>query len=718
MQKLKLENFRGFVGTHEIDLDADLVLISGKNGVGKTSLLLALNLLLNGQTSSLEKLGATLTKGASSGTLETTGAFAKKIDLMMPPPPVLHADLLERAHFFIADSIDSPESSSDVLSILEPQAGAWVEIKPALQSAVDEIARHRKELVARVADTQSARRTAARRFENARAALDVDAFEWTANIRDVQSLLLTQDNLANHWESQLRNLVATIGSIVGSSSTPSTDVATTLTELAQLLKILRNNVAHSSGRPESKHNLIAALENRLEFSADAPFFWARELPIYPRASDAPVSLPVDAKSEQIWREKIGETQDKYRTFERRLRELDRFLSDFDSPLESLTRMLEQIGEVAPPWLGQMDRHHPDDERVHALHTWLRDTVEKTPLLRAGVARYASALEEERLHLADIVRELGEVDTQLQHELSCAAVLQGLKEEPWVQSATTIGDLKGQVKDILDTERYKESRTDRVAAQLATLEEATVAWANIERAIEAETLRAREATSLKEAEKTFVEAERTLKQALSNDGIFSLASAMNGGQLEQLLLTLNRLLARFHFPKDFLPIRLARNPGRSKATVYSFVSRNGVNFQGLSTGQKTQLAISWSVCLSYALRDRLMTPLIAFDDFTTALDMGQLIPAAGILRQLAYSTSQQYHRQVILTSHHEQMTNYLIDYLLPPPGKSMKVIHIEEWTPARGPSIVEYNAKMPNDSEPPDPVSICRWLQTQLHGRTH
>jgi hypothetical protein len=37
------------------------------------------------------------------------------------------------------------------------------------------------------------------------------------------------------------------------------------------------------------------------------------------------------------------------------------------------------------------------------------------------------------------------------------------------------------------------------------------------------------------------------------------------------------------------------------------------------------AICWAVCLSYALRDKIVTPLIGFDDFTTALDMGQLIP---------------------------------------------------------------------------------------------
>ncbi|WP_091796266.1 AAA family ATPase [Burkholderia sp. WP9] len=44
-------------GQHTLDLDADLVLISGKNGVGKTSILLALDMLLNGQTELLKGSG-------------------------------------------------------------------------------------------------------------------------------------------------------------------------------------------------------------------------------------------------------------------------------------------------------------------------------------------------------------------------------------------------------------------------------------------------------------------------------------------------------------------------------------------------------------------------------------------------------------------------------------------------------------------------------------
>jgi hypothetical protein len=84
--------------------------------------------------------------------------------------------------------------------------------------------------------------------------------------------------------------------------------------------------------------------------------------------------------------------------------------------------------------------------------------------------------------------------------------------------------------------------------------------------------------------------------------------------------------------------------------------------------------------------------------------------------LAYSSSQEYRRQVILTSHHEDMTNPLIDNLSPPAGSSLKVTQFEEWTSAKGPSFVKYNSKASNEAKRLEANSIGSWLQAQLHAR--
>ena len=44
----KVRDFRGFAGNHPVDIDADIVLLAGPNGYGKTSLLEGLLLLLTG----------------------------------------------------------------------------------------------------------------------------------------------------------------------------------------------------------------------------------------------------------------------------------------------------------------------------------------------------------------------------------------------------------------------------------------------------------------------------------------------------------------------------------------------------------------------------------------------------------------------------------------------------------------------------------------------
>jgi len=62
----------------------------------------------------------------------------------------------------------------------------------------------------------------------------------------------------------------------------------------------------------------------------------------------------------------------------------------------------------------------------------------------------------------------------------------------------------------------------------------------------------------------------------------------------------------------------------------------------------------------------------FDDITTSLDMSQLLSAATILRQMAYREDQ-YKRQIFISCHHEDFSNKLLDYLMPPPGYSLRVI---------------------------------------------
>lgn len=161
------------------------------------------------------------------------------------------------------------------------------------------------------------------------------------------------------------------------------------------------------------------------------------------------------------------------------------------------------------------------------------------------------------------------------------------------------------------------------------------------------------------------------------------------ELEKLTRAMNKLLRIFHFPQNFLPIEIRLAKGR-KIQYELYTEDKKIEYANLSTGQKTQLSICWRIGLNYSLAYLIPHRILMFDDITTSLDMAQILPIAYILRKMAYTEDKESHRQVILTSHNEDLTNKLIDYLMPPSGKRLKVISFNEWTLDNGPKYTVYD----------------------------
>jgi len=353
----------------------------------------------------------------------------------------------------------------------------------------------------------------------------------------------------------------------------------------------------------------------------------------------------------------------------------------------------------------------DGVDISFLTRWLQSTEEALPeLTRVAEAAQVRLHHRESVYLTQIAR----LETTLQalrENETIYSLLEPFENEKWLPERCTVEELLALIATQTEKSNGSASSADSASRTFSALARATRQWAATEREIERRAALAGNKEQRAKAEKLLSDAEKTLKRAQAKDGVFSLTSQIDDGQLVRLLRSLNKLLARFHFPPEFLPFQLQPAPGRSKTITYRFVSKQGHDYAGLSTGQKTQLAVCWSVVLNYALNTRLTAPLIAFDDFTTALDMGQLIPAAGLLRQLAYTQSDEHRRQVIVTSHHEDLTNRLVDYLIPPKGRTMKVIEMVEWTAGRGPEMVSFDVR---PSEPAfDKAGLTNWLKSQL-----
>jgi energy-coupling factor transporter ATP-binding protein EcfA2 len=717
VQSLRLENFRGFVGAHDLDLDADLVLVSGKNGVGKSSILFALDMLLNGQTSMLRRLGSMLTQGKTNGRIAIVGDTTREADLSKLPNPVLYADLLERAHFFFPDSMDAPESASDVVSILEPQAGAWLEVRRALESVQPELAQRKATFLAQSSNVEGSRKTAAQQFEKALEAVDAGAFGW-GKLGEGLSLLLAGGNLSNHWQSQLRNLLAKLESLSSVTTTPTDGIDGVLEGVALAIRTLRDEAARISGEDEDQRiNALSAVANQLSLiDPERRFIWASSpSEEASNAKDVPIWLPDIEAADALWTRKILESESAAKSYANRERDLKDIRYSLAGAEDSLLGLLTSLREHAPSWMKDIQgRGQNSIEGKVLLRDWLTSTAESVPKLEEALQGVLDGFAAEAAECKTFEMQLAREASELRAASVAGPALRLFKGETWLHSLRTVGELVDYARKAMSEDGQRISARRNVMNQLSALEFAASNWANTERAIAAETAGARPNGASARPEIVFSEAELTVTGALARDGIFSLTSAINQQQFGQLLVTLNRLLSRFHFPRDFLPIRL--EPHGRGGQQYRFLSRANVEYQGLSTGQKTQLAMCWTVCLSYALRQRLAARVVGFDDFTTALDMGQLIPAAGILRQLAYGNSSEYQRQVIVTSHHEDLTNRLVEHLLPPPGKSMKVVHIEEWTMQAGPAWSVFNAQMPLGESLPTENELGEWLKTQMAGR--
>lgn len=144
-----------------------------------------------------------------------------------------------------------------------------------------------------------------------------------------------------------------------------------------------------------------------------------------------------------------------------------------------------------------------------------------------------------------------------------------------------------------------------------------------------------------------------------------------------------------------PVTLER---RGTRRPWEIRSEDGRELASFSSGQKAQLAISVILALNAALRDMLWFEIIAFDDFTSALDMNQLPRLATLMRQVAYGVPDhsrdgtELKRQIFIVSHHEDLTNRLTGSLIPPKGRTMRLLNFVGWDPQSGPDIEQFELR--------------------------
>lgn len=691
LQRLALTDYRAFLGSTTadgsrlpiaIDLAADLVLVVGSNGSGKSSLIYAVDGCLNGDTARIRAAGRKPSfiapDPAAPEGLRRSGLLASEaiaavsdaedeerrirytpsgVDARSLPANALPAETLEQASVFYQDGGGASPASFNRF-LLAPSSDRD-RVLTALREARTRLELSRSSLAPPGTATAAAiavqRRKAA--AELVRAALQVQE---QTGLGVAPPLVQAEDeSVVADWERPLAAYAAGLARTLAAASAVPADGRSALAALIALAP--RLPVA-----PDSRSRLAAALRG------------------------LPAALPLAYRDGAL--RNVGELDRKYPTafaparLEEVLNQLgggDPSAPDFFTAWSTVVKRLE----IWQPAVKQLD------EMLHELG--------HQDLLPRGINRAFS-------HLFGFVEDDGggvvlserltALRSTLQH-LLMQTQMQANEErsrssmQPLVHELLQLGDA------VPPAERSSEPAPaarwlERLGATRAGSGEALAAaarqWLAVEEADAQRQAQQAADPGVLAAQRTLDQALALLREELDDRGLLAAAVRLPLDQVHILDQALSEVLHRFNLPEGMLPVRLRPDD----AGVWQLFTADGLPLPSLSTGQKALVALGWCVAVNLAIRDQMPHRTLLLDDIGAALDAAQLTPLALLLRQLAYTPADHLRRQVIVTVHHEEHAARLLQLLQPPPGRELVVLEL----PAHG------------IGEPPQPRS---WRVPQL-----
>ena len=180
-------------------------------------------------------------------------------------------------------------------------------------------------------------------------------------------------------------------------------------------------------------------------------------------------------------------------------------------------------------------------------------------------------------------------------------------------------------------------------------------------------------------------------------------------LKRLTDAANWALARFSLVPGLYPLRLVREEADNRA-IFKVRAQDGRDLEQLSTGQRAQFGIALLVAQNREVSELLPHRALFLDDVSTAYDLSNLTREALLWRQLAYGAKEPFRRQIFIAGHHEDMTDHLLDLLVPPSGSRMRVIRITDWSPETGPTLETFQVE-PTASTARDGDTVRPFVQS-------
>ena len=159
--------------------------------------------------------------------------------------------------------------------------------------------------------------------------------------------------------------------------------------------------------------------------------------------------------------------------------------------------------------------------------------------------------------------------------------------------------------------------------------------------------------------------------------------------------------------------------------FTVTTEDGRDRVVLSFGQRTQVGVAMVIAENRLLEPQLGHRVFLMDDLSATYDLANLSRDAIFWRQMAYgSGAQAGRRQVFLSSHHEDLSNRLLDVMPPVEGRRMLLYRFTGWKKGTGPDFEVYDVQSQPALDAPltgpapdggqdDRRDFAEWLQDQL-----
>ncbi|NKC16676.1 MAG: AAA family ATPase [Gammaproteobacteria bacterium] len=605
---LTLENFRGFIGQHKLDVDADIVLIQAPNGFGKSSLLEALLAILTGHTFLPNWRQALTSK--RNGCYQRQGAIEIQCKCAQQPRTFrVEWDYPEPSSKGALDPFPRPDGFSHSSLIDDPELAF-------------RLCGYFPEYVNRLFDESASGRTLRDVVEKPHAA--------------ILALLSTLDPASN----------------------------TALQDLGESIRSLDKNIADIENNPNHPQRLRQAYP--LFFGQYEPFQqraigWPELPPMVPSAGQSSAEsflldtfksaakLPSNAS--------LATAEPSIRTLRSRLRaDLDHLINvakqragDEANEQAAVQAKIAQIDAS----IKTIDTQHPSLEIVNkwfldadgnrhcdalAVLRSLRDNAKrwgnKTALRERGV---------EKGRIEDLQEAFLAVDT------AHAAALAECLEYWWNEISETLRRREKLANEKAKLE--KENRALRKSEELRALENIEQElfvkgiWHDFATAWAADcewTHRARQLDDFKSKKSRLQKRDQSLRGAYELlDEITRTPEYLAG-----LTDTLNYIVQRFRMVDGLYPFRLSEDGKLNRANADDSPLRlairadDGRSLMHLSGGQKSQLGVSLLVAQNLYLRRFLPHRILLLDDVSAGYDLSNLSREVILWRQLAYGQAQE------------------------------------------------------------------------------